>query len=62
LCYRELAADFTLGVTDDKASTGPDVTMKPVSVHGHAFFAKGSLPGEHMGVDGIDQGAVKIKY
>ena len=57
----QCAPRITLGVPDDKFPARPDAAVQPEAVRGHADFRNRPLPGQHVGVDGIDQRPVQVE-
>jgi hypothetical protein len=51
-----------LSVADNELPARADVAVEAVSVQLHAHLAKRSLPGEHVGVDGIHQRSIQVKH
>ncbi len=61
LLRRQLATGLALGEADNETPARPDVAVEPVTGHAHTHLAEGALPGEHVGVDGIDERAVQVE-
>src|SRR5688572_17842959 len=58
---RDFAAEFTGHGACEEPATHSDATMNAPTIDRHACLREGTLPREHMRINGVDESSVKIK-
>src|SRR5216684_266594 len=61
LIRREIVADLARHRAGEQAAAHAHAPVDPPAVDGHARLVERLLPGEDVGVDGVDQGAVEVE-
>jgi hypothetical protein len=61
LSLGQVAPDLARDRAGEQPTAHPDPSMDPPAVDRMAAFEQRPLPGEDMGVDGVDEGAIEVE-